>query len=215
MDWTFWYPCITKSNSVLSLLWDCSEVRNWKFRYRDLTFWWIGLSDSTVSECPIHQKVQFCSIFSMRLLWGMKLEVLLSRFEILIDWPFWFHCIRKSNSSESPILFYLYYEIALRNEIVSYQEFEFWWIGLSDTPVSESPILFYLYYEIALRYEIESSVIKIWNSDGLDFLIPLYQKVQSIRKSSSVLSLLWDCSEVWNSKFCYQYWKFICYLYPY
>ena len=80
------------------------------------------------------------------------------RISILMDGAFWFPCLRKSN----PL---------------------------------ESSILFYLYYDIALRYE--SSVIKIWylNSDGLYCLIPLYQKVWSIRTSNSVLSLLWDCSE--------------------
>ena len=98
-----------------------------------------------------------------------EFEVLTSEFQILMDWTFWFPCIRKTNPSESPILFYLYYEIALR---------------------------------------IGSSIIKIWNSDGLAFLILLYQKVQSIRKSNSVLSLVWDCSEVWNWKFCYQDLKF-------
>ena len=61
--------------------------------------------------------------------------------------------------------------------------------------LSQSPILL-LNKKIALRYEIGSSVIKLGNSDGLDFLVSLFQKVQSVRKSNSVLSLLRDCFKV-------------------
>ena len=73
------------------------------------------------------------------------------------------YVVRKSNPSEFQILF---------SESP---------IGLSDVrkfnPAIEK--------EIALSYEFE-----VLTSDGLDFLIPLYQKVKSIRKSKFVLSLL-------------------------
>ena len=42
--------------------------------------------------------------------------------------------------------------------------------------------------------------IRISNSDGLDFLIPSYQKLQSIRNSNPGMFSMSDCSVVRNLK---------------
>ena len=133
---------------------------------------------SNPSEFQILSSESPILLFNKKITLSYELEVLTSEFRIPMDWAFWFPCIWKSNPSEIPILFIFIMRLLWGTKFeVLLSRFELWWIRLSDNGESESPTVFYLYYEIALGYEIWSSVIKIWNSDGLDFLALENQKV--------------------------------------